>query len=254
MSAPARGATVSGRCELLDWDSSFFGLTIARLRAARVDDEEAEAALAWCEEHAVDCLYFLASGDDRETLRAVEERSFDLVDVRIDLRRRLDVATPDPALLERVRPAGATDRDALAAISREAFTASRFFFDGRFPHDLCAALFETWLDRALAGELAETVLCADLDGAPAGFVTCELDESGDGRIGLLGVAERARGRGLGTRLCQAALAWFAREGAGAATVTTQGRSVPALRLYERCGFNTSAVSLWYHRWFERRET
>jgi dTDP-4-amino-4,6-dideoxy-D-galactose acyltransferase len=252
VSAPTRGATVSDRCELLDWDSRFFGLRIARLSAGRLDEEDAEAALEWCEQHAVDCLYFLATGDDRATLRAVEARSFELVDVRIDLSRRLDAATRNP-LPEGVRLADASDRPALAAISREAFTASRFFFDGRFPHELCAALFETWIDRALAGELAEAVLCAELDGAPAGFVTCELDESGEGRIGLLGVSAQARGRGAGTRLCRAALGWFAREGATSATVTTQGRSLPALRLYESCGFATSAVGLWYHRWFDGRE-
>jgi dTDP-4-amino-4,6-dideoxy-D-galactose acyltransferase len=251
VSASTRGATVGSRCELLDWDSRFFGLTIARLRADRLGEEEADAVLEWCERHAVNCLYFLANGDDRETLRAVEARSFDLVDVRIDLSCRLDAATRDP-LAEGVRLANASDRAALAAISREAFTASRFFFDGRFPHERCAALFETWIDRALAGELAEAVLCIDLDGAPAGFVTCELDESGDGRIGLLGVSAPARGRGAGTRLCRTALEWFAREGAGRATVTTQGRSVPALRLYESCGFSSSAVALWYHRWFERQ--
>jgi hypothetical protein len=35
-------------------------------------------------------------------------------------------------------------------------------------------------------------------------------------------------------------------------VVTQGRNSKAQRLYERCGFLTRSVQLWYHRWFMPR--
>lgn len=253
MSSPTGVTSPAKSCELLEWDSEFFGLRIARLQAERLDDARLDAALAWCEERAVDCLYLRISGDDRGTLAAVERRSFDLVDVRVDLSHDLSGARAEDLDAPGVRHAQAGDLPALCAIAREAFTGSRFFFDGRLPRDRCEALFETWVVRSVAGELADAVLVVDVEGAPAGFVTCERPATGQGRIGLLGVSTEARGQGAGRRLCQGALGWFADHGTAGATVTTQGRSVGAVRLYERCGFTTASVSLWYHRWFEREE-
>jgi hypothetical protein len=31
-------------------------------------------------------------------------------------------------------------------------------------------------------------------------------------------------------------------------VVTQARNVPAQRLYQKCGFITRSVELWFHRW------
>ena len=36
------------------------------------------------------------------------------------------------------------------------------------------------------------------------------------------------------------------------TVVTQGRNARAQRLYQRAGFVTESVRLWFHRWFDRR--
>jgi len=34
-------------------------------------------------------------------------------------------------------------------------------------------------------------------------------------------------------------------------VVTQGRNLAAQRLYQRNGFVTASLQLWYHRWFPR---
>jgi hypothetical protein len=41
-------------------------------------------------------------------------------------------------------------------------------------------------------------------------------------------------------------------GASVLTVATQARNIAAQRLYQRAGFLTSSVRVWYHRWFETR--
>ena len=47
---------------------------------------------------------------------------------------------------------------------------------------------------------------------------------------------------------ESALDWFATQGVEKVTVVTQGRNGAAQRLYQRCGFVTGSIHLWYHKW------
>ncbi len=81
-------------------------------------------------------------------------------------------------------------------------------------------------------------------------MTCHLKENGAlGDFGLLGVAAGARTAGLGTLLTQTGMAWFIEQGARNVCLSTQGRNIAAQRLFQRLGFLTQDIHLWYHRWF-----
>ena len=87
-----------------------------------------------------------------------------------------------------------------------------------------------------------------------GYVSCHLDgEDGAGRIGLVAVSSHARGDGLGRTLVLAALRWFEEQGVGTVRVVSQARNCEAQRLYQRCGFVTDSVHLWYHKWYEPQD-
>ena len=73
----------------------------------------------------------------------------------------------------------------------------------------------------------------------------------ESQIGLIAIAAGHQGRGLGRLLVEHSLEWARHAGAQVMTVVTQGRNVPAQRLYQRCGFVTASFELWYHRWFGR---
>jgi ribosomal protein S18 acetylase RimI-like enzyme len=92
------------------------------------------------------------------------------------------------------------------------------------------------------------VLVALDTGKPVGYISCHL-KGQIGQIGLLGVSANAQGKGYGSQLIEAAFCWFAEHGAGEVSVVTQGRNVGAQRVYQKYGFLTKSVHLWYHRWF-----
>lgn len=236
-------------CEYLEWDSTFFGHRIARARGHRSSAEHADALLQWCAENEIECLYFLADSDDAETVKAVEARGFAFVDIRMTLAR--SGGAPPP--VTGIRASRPEDVAALQAMSGINHTDSRFYYDGHFSRARCDALYETWIARSCTG-YADAVLVAERDGAPAGYVSCHLaKEPGAGRpggsIGLLGVAATAQGAGLGGALIDGALEWFAARGVTSVEVVTQGRNVRAQRAYQRRGFVSTNVQLWYHRWF-----
>jgi dTDP-4-amino-4,6-dideoxy-D-galactose acyltransferase len=233
-------------CRYLEWDSEFFGLRIARLATDPLRAGEMEQVLASCKAQKIDCLYFLADSADTPSTRVAEDNDFRLVDVRVSLERDL-VAGIIPENSS-VRNATGEDLPSLRRIARDSFHDTRFYHDGNFTPSQCDALYETWVEASCNG-FADAVLVVDVADEPAGFVTCKMVGSKAGEIGLLGVSSARQGIGVGRSLVEASLSWFDDHGARRVTVVTQGRNVPAQRLYQRCGFVTLNTQLWYHRWF-----
>jgi len=236
--------------QLLLWDSAFFGRRIGRITPGRLDAATLAAALRWADDEHIETLYMLADADDAATVELLESASFGLKDLRVTLARSPTPLPPAPSL-----PAGARidhaqpeDLPALAALARVSHTDTRFFYDRRFPPEAAAELYALWLQRRGAGPTL--TLALRYDDEPAGYITGTVADD-TGQISLIALSAALRGQGLGQALVHAALVWFAEQGASRCTVVTQGRNIPAQRLYQRAGFRTSAVQLWYHRWFER---
>jgi dTDP-4-amino-4,6-dideoxy-D-galactose acyltransferase len=254
-------------CELLQWDSDFFGLKIARLLGSNLNPALADEVDIWCQRQGVDCLYARLRPDDPKNGRTVLGYGYRLVDVRVTLEREIDrgldnnldaLGAPRACV---VRPAQPRDLPALQRTARARHRDTRFFFDGNFPPERCEDLYERWITASFRGE-AQAVWVAQADeiqaenmehnGECIGYITCHLDgPEKPGRIGLFAVDATFTGRGVGRALVRAATSWFALQGLTRVSVVTQGRNVGALRLYERCGFCTAAVELFYHKWYSR---
>jgi dTDP-4-amino-4,6-dideoxy-D-galactose acyltransferase len=235
-------------CEYLEWDSQFFGQRIARVKISRLTEEQVEEIDDWCSANEIDCLYFMADSSDQRTARLAQDNHFRFVDVRVTLELPKGTSCqPDVAHLP-VRTAVESDIPALRALARNSHRDSRFYYDGHFPQNLCDQLYEIWIEKSCRG-WANHVLVAGEDGKVEGYVTCHLQDRGCGQIGLLGVGEHAQGKGLGKDLLSQAVQWFAQQGVEKISVVTQGRNVRAQRFYQRCGFITQSVDLWFHRWF-----
>lgn len=234
--------------QFLPWDSEFFGLRIARYLLEELTSESLAALMAWQREQAMDCLYFLADPNQAESLLLAEANNFHLADLRFTLETSGEIAQELPAS---VRLFKESDRAALRSIARVSHRDSRFYFDSHFPLERCDALYETWIDRSVDG-YADATLVAEVEGNAAGYITCHRD-AGEGRIGLVGVHNEYQGQSLGKALVKASLAWFSAAGFTKVSVVTQGRNIRAQRLYQRCGFLTRSVQLWYHWWDEKKD-
>ena len=229
---------------LLQWDSEFFGVRIATVTASRLTSQVVEQLRSWCSQERIDCLYFLSGAEDVGTMRLAEDNGFRVTDIRLTLARYLN----DPiAPLDRIRIAKSSDIPHLKQLAAKSFVNTRFYNDGHFAEEKCAELYSTWVERSCNG-YADCVLIAEReDGRPAGFITCSLQES-EGVIGLLAVDPLLRSHGLGLSLTQAALRYFREQRKSCARVVTQGCNIASQRLYQRCGFVTDLVQIWYHVW------
>ncbi len=241
-------------CELLPWDTDFFGCRIGRVRTEMLASDEVLKVDEWSRDNHIRCLYFLARADDPATIRTAEAYGFGLVDVRLTLERRVrlpEVSTRrEPPSDAVIRPARREDLPALQVLARTAHRDTRFFNDVHFPRPRVEEFYSVWITLECEGRAQRVFVAAGPAGQPLGYISCHRDSSQNkGRIGLVGVAAEARGKGLGSSLVLAALDWLATQGAEQIAVVTQGRNVPAQRLYQTCGFLTGNLRLWYHKWY-----
>jgi ribosomal protein S18 acetylase RimI-like enzyme len=234
--------------ESLEWDSAFFGVPIGRVSLSSATPEQLSEAAGRADQQGIECLYWLIDGGDAVSPRAAEACGFQLVDVQLTFATKLPRSVgPDRPPLAHVRLFEPGDLPGLLALARESHRASRYFYDGNFADDRCAALYEEWIKRALRRD-SDIVLVTEHEKQPSGYCVCHLSADRIGNIGLIAVDPKCHRGGIGTALVSAALDHFERSGMRSATVVTQGRNIASQRLYQRCGFVTESMRLWYHRW------
>jgi dTDP-4-amino-4,6-dideoxy-D-galactose acyltransferase len=240
-------------CELLTWDSEFWGFPIARVRGCTLTPERLLSIDRWCASRSIACLYFLATFDDPTTVRCAEDGGFRLVDCRVTAAIAAARLTPsdraeDPLGVV-IRPAISADVEVLRAIASDDYRTTRFYFDPHFPRAKCGLLYEHWIAASCNG-FADHVLVAVINETPVGYITCHLPAGEEAaRMGLINVASQARRRGIGQALIRHALDWFAQRQVEQMVGVTQARNVAIQAFNDRCGFVTRSFELWYHKWY-----
>jgi len=234
-------------CKVLDWDSAFFGFSVARLTSSHPAEDELLAATQWCHQQGIRCLYWQVAADFKDTVNLASKFGFHYADTRLELVASLALAESSHST--DARPLAEKDLTAVIDLAQSAFTHSRFIRDPNFGLERGHALFATWVERDIHRENGSFLVIPDAHNSVAGFISCYLDEGGAGIISLAAVHPDSRGVGIGNLLLQSAMNFFQRQGALKVFVVTQGANIAAQRLYIRNHFLPTAVSHWYHRWF-----
>jgi len=248
-----RVANLIRMCELLEWDTQFFGRRIADIKPLRLTERIMDYVLARCREWGIECLYYQSDCHHAPSVQLAEQHGFHFVDIRLTFERYVSkqmAAEPSqrPAGVE-IRESRPQDMPALKEIASDSYLDSRYYFDARFPRERCAAFYTEWIEKCANG-LVDRVLVAERGSQPVGYVACRRVSPFVGSLDLVGVHSRDRQTGIGRALVEAALSWCAVEGMERVQVVTQGRNHPSQRLYQRCGFLTKHTRLWYHKWFD----
>ena len=235
----------------LPWDTEHFGCRIARANIRQLDTASWRRLEGWRREQSIDCLYFLTSAADQDTIFELQRRRFDFLDIRMTLEKKLQPPQPKPAdEFFLFREAHEKDVSQLLGMSRDKFNFTRFYADRCFDNGLAAQMYEIWLNKSLTMGFADRVLVAEFENQVVGFVVCHLNRPlGEGNIGLVLIEESMQGRGLGGKMLQYAAHWFYARGMRKVSIVVQGKRIPVQRMCQRCGFVTRSVELWYHKWF-----
>jgi dTDP-4-amino-4,6-dideoxy-D-galactose acyltransferase len=228
--------------ERLDWDSSFFGFPIGKVRGD-LPANELEFAVQEADERRYWCIFLLVGADDHGLLDSALECGFVVRDIRVELDRPV---AGHPAAKVGLRTGRPEDLPRLRAIAHDRFRGTRFFTDKHFPAERSVALYEEWISKGVKNQPGWiAIVTDDVDG----FVVCHADRpSGIGSIILIGVTQDMDNKGIGGALVAGAGEFFSHASLVTAKVVTQGHNIAAQRLYQTYGYRTSDISLWLHRW------
>jgi dTDP-4-amino-4,6-dideoxy-D-galactose acyltransferase len=233
----------------LEWDSRFFGFPVARIRCAEQSPAKLERELRSLERRGCRLLYWFGgvSGAPRDT--QLTELGGTILDRRLTFSRSL-TALAARALPATTRVELFEDRLPTPALEELALLAgrcSRFRTDPRIGRAKFEELYLRWIAASVSREAADAVFVIREGGIEQGFVSVRCRD-GVGEIGLIGVSEPMRGRGLGSDLVDASLAYFESRRCRRARVVTQEANREARALYERSGYAVEEVERVCHFW------
>ena len=235
--------------EYLNWDSDFFNRRIARVTNGCVSSDEIEGILSWAVEERIDCLYYLANGQETRATNLVEANGFHFVDLRVTFIK--DLTKPERPFIPtwHIRRAREEDLSILKEMARNAFQLSRFHVDDHFDEEKADLMYEVWVENDLR-TTGHDVWVIDAEGQLAAYTSISVKKDGKAQIGLVGTQAVWRGKGLALELQRFIGEDLRNEGIEEIEVVTQGRNIPAQNLYQRAGYFTRSIDLWYHKWFD----
>lgn len=235
-----------GFLDILPWDSELFGFSVARLLpdwAKTIAPESLNACLSALD---IRLAYGFAPWKHDISMNAIALAGGLLVDHKVVYRKAVPPRPERPEVVG-TYSGGLTDDLMGLALASGAF--SRFKLDPKIPPGVFQQMYGTWMRKSLSGELADEVLVSGDAQGLVGMVTVA-NRQGKAEIGLVAVAERARGCGLGRSLMQAVDQWAHSQGLPFVQVVTQGANEPACRLYAGSGFDRVEEQAVYHLWLD----
>jgi ribosomal protein S18 acetylase RimI-like enzyme len=242
-----------------DYDSAHFRLNIARVELAlfnpRVKLATRQHLFQRLSEEAalqnLDLIFARVGLERLPVIQSLEKQGAILTDVLhtfyfntknkilLNSRRSFDVVD-----------VAKKDMSELIKMARKVFRINHFHADPRLSKRKADELYAKWMVNCLAGYV-DKVLVAKKSNEVLGFITCRIehvDKSHNyGIIDLIGVKDEHRGKGIGLALVYRALEWFSKS-THSIYVGTQAANLPAVKLYEKAGFERVYSEADLHLW------
>ncbi len=236
--------------KLLNWDSDFFGFNIGYVSCRRLTKNIESYIKERSKELSIDMIQYNCNCHDQISILTAEENGYSFVDVRVTFELKLQGMSPKNSDLDSIifRKGQEKDIERLRGIAGEIYTLSRYYFDQRFNHEKVREFYEGWLEKGIRGEYDDYCFILEVDQQPVAFTTVKQNDDGTADIGIVGVDKNYSGRSLGTILINRVINDLRKKNLSVLRVVTQGRNYPAQRLYQKSGFITNQMELWYHKW------
>jgi len=235
--------------KILDWDTDFLGYKVASIENGCVTQNDFHKIYDELIQLNVKLIYWASDSDCAHQKAISIEKNGLLVDIKTTYELKLNASNLTTPLSEINLYRNKEASEELLSIAVQCGEYSRFKIDPKITHQKFAELYRTWMIKSVQGSMADDVIIHKEDNEIKGVLTVYI-ENNVGNIGLVGVDEFSRGKGIGGKLMKAALSYFMHKGCERVQVVTQGKNEAACILYEKHGFNVSNKVNLYHFWLD----
>jgi len=237
------------RFQILDWDSEFFGITVAQILPAKLSVGELDQVISRMKKENVKLAYWASNPNDEESQRGAQLFHGFLADKKVTFVTEISHIYQQPDSFDWVieEYSDILPCADLENLAIQAGIYSRFKRDLRIPERKFVDLYLLWIRNSVNRQMADAVLVAHLSGNIAGMITL-VEKNGRGCIGLLAVNKDMQRKNLGVALVRAAHAWARKRGLMSAQVVTQEENIASCKLYKKCGYRIERVEYFYHFW------
>ena len=192
-------------------------------------------------------LFTRISSLNREAKMALEDNDFTLIERYLEMQHDLKLI-PSLSNNNVIRLSVKSDLLMLEKVAYESFRYSRFHNDPQIRNVVANRTRSEWLKESFHGR-SDFILVAETDQKVTGFLVCRKESSANGVKGiidLMAVPHSYKRRKVGYDLTAEFLKYCKERHCDIASVGTQVKNIPAVRLYEKTGFVLHKSYYTYH--------
>lgn len=238
----------------LSWDSNFFNLKIGKLIFTVPEEMVAlPSFLTEAHQSGFDCIYVFipeAFSLNQELLKSYNGQ---LVDIKYQYSLHLHQLPVQLADWQK----GIMNYDSeeissqLIALALQSGAHSRFKLDQNFATESFEKLYTEWISKSISKDIADYVYTYCSDEEIVGMVTFKI-KNNCAIIGLFGVQEGHRSKGIGSKLLQTVFTKAKELQLSRIEVATQRHNISACRFYEKSGFIKQHADQVFHFWPKKK--
>jgi GNAT superfamily N-acetyltransferase len=233
-------------------DEERFGIRSARAYSLTLD--QLPYVLEFCRSNQVKFLIARCQVHELQTVQAMGEQGFALMDTLFYYARRLaNAPIPPQADTLIIRPVRPDEAEQVSVLTAKVFRGYRghYHADPRLDQVKCDEVYESWAYRScISREVADEVLVAEREGVVVGFITLKIHNPIEGEGPLYGVDPSIQGHGIGRNLVIGALRWFESQGIQKMLISTQITNLSSQKVWVRLGFEPIQAQYTFHKWFD----
>ena len=241
---------MNGLCKPLDWDSKHFNKKIAQVKKPILYLDDFKNVDHWSINNNIDCLYYLKDLSNSTKSDIEESNNFSLVDTRVEFNLKIENLSTEHEFGReiQVRAIGNQIKSELLAISDKNIINTRFYNDKNFESNLVKKMYQIWITKSCT-DPSTTVVIAEYKNRIVGFITFSNGFEGVSTIGLVAIDKDYQRLGIGSNILNECIKLCIERERTTLTVATQLNNHPAVKFYERFGFEIVKESNWYHKWY-----
>jgi dTDP-4-amino-4,6-dideoxy-D-galactose acyltransferase len=229
----------------LPWDTNFFGIKTAIINLDEsCNIDEVNQTIHLLKENKFRLAYWKTNPNNADIQDIAIRNNGVLVDQKVTYGMCIK---NDTKIDEHILSYKGKVTDTVYTIALQTGEYSRFKKDKNIGAEHFTSLYKTWIENSVARINASEVFVYQTKNKIAGLITLATIQN-DGSIGLIGVNQQHRQRGIGQKLIDSAHAYFYSQNIKYLTVVTQKENVPACMFYKKCGFSIIKIENVYHFW------